>query len=190
MKNIIDKAKTEFLRVVINFGSDPYNLLPHVPEAEKWARYMFKKYPQANQEVVLLAVWLHDIGHYPIPTDVDHAVRSEQQAKEFLIKQNYPTEKMKEVLHCVRAHRCSDVMPETIEAKIMSFIDSASHITDLMYLKMAKDLKAKKEISKVYAKIERDLRDLASFPEVQKDLTGLSHAWKKLIEEYEKIDLD
>ena len=99
MTSIIEKAKAKFFQMVDEFGSDPYQLLPHVPEVEKWAKYMLKKYPQADKEVVLLAVWLHDLGHYPIPTDIDHAIRSEQRAKELLEKEKYPKDKMNKVLH-------------------------------------------------------------------------------------------
>ena len=189
MQTIIEKAKNRFLEMVSDFGTDPYHLLPHVPEAEKWAKFMLKKYPQANAEVVLLSVWLHDLGHYPIPTDIDHAIRSEQRAKEFLEHENYEKNKMEEVLHCVRSHRCRDVMPISLEAKIMAFVDSASHMTDSMYFVMAKDDKDKKENFRVYAKMERDLRDLASFPEIQDELMGLYSSWQNLIKEYEKIDL-
>ena len=150
---IIEKAKIEFIKMVKDFGSDPYNLLSHIPEVEKWGNFMIKKYPEADGEVVLLSAWLHDIGHYPVPTDIDHAIRSEQQAKEFLENQNYDKEKMNKVLHCVRAHRCRDVMPETLEAKIMAFIDSASHMTDSMYFSMAKDDKENKRDLRVYKKM-------------------------------------
>jgi hypothetical protein len=176
--------------MVADFGSDPYHLQPHVPEAEKWAKFMLKEYPQANREVVLLAVWLHDLGHYPIPTDIDHAIRSERRAKEFLENEKYDKNKMNEVLHCICSHRCRDVMPESLEAKIMAFVDSASHMTDTMYFDIAKSDKEKKEKFRVYAKMERDLRDLASFPEIQDKLRGIYVSWQSLIREYEKLDLD
>lgn len=187
MKIIVKKAKTKFLKMVSDFGADPYHLLPHVREAEKWAVFMLKKYPQANKEIVLLAVWLHDIGHYPIPTDTDHAVRSEQRAKEFLKDEKYESKKMNEVLHCIRAHRCRDVIPKSLEAKIIAFADSASHMTDSMYFYVAKDDKEKKKNFRVYAKMERDFRDLSLFPKIQSKLIGLYGAWKNLIREYEKL---
>jgi hypothetical protein len=190
MPPTIEKAKVEFLKMVNDFDSDPYHLLPHVPEAEKWAKLMLKKYPEADQEVVLLSVWLHDLGHYPLPTEIDHAVRGEERAKIFLEKENYPKENVEKVLHCVRAHRCRDVMPESLEAKIMAFADSASHMTDTMYLDMARDDADENRYSRIYAKMERDMRDLATFPEIKKDLMGLYEAWKKLISEYEKIDFE
>lgn len=190
METITEKAKNKFIKMVNDFGSDPYHLLTHIPEVEKWAKYMIKKYPEVDDEVIILSAWLHDIGHYPIPTDIDHAIRSEQRAKEFLENENYNKEKILKVLHCVRAHRCRDVIPETLEAKIMALIDSASHMTDSMYFGMAKDDKEKKESFRVYAKMERDLRDLSSFPEVKEKLSGLYEAWQNLIKEYEKIDLN
>jgi hypothetical protein len=188
MKSVIEKAKAKFFQMVDDFGSDPFRLSPHLFEAEKWANFMLEKYPRADKEVVLLSVWLHDLGHYPVPTDVDHAVRSEQRAKEFLKKQKCPKEKMDAVLHCVRAHRCRDVMPQSFEAKIVAFVDSASHMTGPMYLEMAGDDKQRNCELRVYEKIERDFRDLSSFPEIQSELKGLYAAWKKLIKAYELID--
>ncbi|HLM83725.1 MAG TPA: HD domain-containing protein [Candidatus Bathyarchaeia archaeon] len=189
MSSIIEKAKSEFLKMISDFGSDPYHLLPHVPEAEKWSRFMLKKNPEAYEEVVLLAVWLHDFGHYPLPTDIDHAVRGEERAREFLERENYPRENMEKVLHCVRAHRCKDVMPETLEAKIIAFCDSASHMTDTMYLDMVRTDEEGK-FPRTYAKMERDFRDLAIFPEVQKELAELYETWKGLLKAYEKLDFD
>jgi len=167
-----------------------FSFFPHLPEVERWANYMIKNYLDADAEVILVAAWLHDIGHYPLPTDVDHAVRGEERAKAFLEKESYPEEKMKRVLHCVRAHRCRDVQPETVEAKIIACIDSASHMTEHMYFDMAKDDKMHKRDLRVYSKMERDFRDLAAFPEVQKKLSELHGAWKKLIEAFEKINLE
>ena len=190
MATTIDKAREKFFQMIDNFGSDPYHLRSHVPEVEKWAKHLLKKFPEADSEVVLLAVWLHDIGHYPIPTKIDHAIRSEERAKEFLEKLKYPKYKMDKVLHCVRSHRCRDVLPNIIEAKIIACVDSASHMTESMYFDMAKDDKENKRNFRVYAKMERDFRDLGAFPEIQNELKELLETWKKLIKIYEKIDLN
>jgi len=189
MNEIIEKAKENFFQMIDDFGSDPYHLRSHVPEVEKWAKHLLKRFP-ADSEVVLLAVWMHDLGHYPIPTEIDHAIRSEEKAKEFLEKLNYPKDKMDKVLHCVRAHRCRDVMPKSVEAKIIACIDSASHMTDSMYFDMAKDDKENKRAFRVYAKMERDFRDVGIFPEIQQELKDLIETWRKLIQIYEKIDLN
>ena len=190
MEAIIEKAKARFYGMIDEFGSDPYRLRPHLVEVEKWAKRMLKSHPQADKEVVLLAAWLHDLGHYPVPTEIDHAIRGEQRAKEFLEIENYSKNRMDRILHCVRSHRCRDVLPDSLEAKIIACADSASHMTEPMYLDMADaDKKAGREL-RVYAKMDRDYRDLGIFPEVQKELKGLYESWKKLIEFYEKIDLN
>jgi len=190
MNIIIEKAKDKFFQMIEDFGSDPYYLRSHVPEVEKWVKYLLKKFPEADSEVVLLAVWMHDIGYYPILAEIDHAIRSEERAKKFLENLNYPKDKMEKVLHCVRAHRCHDIMPNSIEAKIIACVDSASHMTESVYFNLAKDDKENNREFRVYAKMERDFRDLGAFPEIQKELKELFETWKKLIQIYEKIDLN
>ncbi len=190
MASIIEKAKYLFKQIVNDFGSDPYHLLSHVSEAVKWAVFMLKKYPQADREVVLLAVCLHDIGHYMNPAEVDHAVLGEERVKIFLEKENYSKGKTKKVLHCIRAHRCKDVLPKTLEAKIIAFIDSASHFTDFVYLDMAKENKSNKDKFKAFGKIDRDYRDLSFFPEIKEQLTDLYNAWKILLKAFNNFDLE
>jgi hypothetical protein len=190
MSEIIEKAKKKFYQMIEEFGSDPYRLLFHVPEAERWARYMLKKYPEADEDVIFLSVWLHDLGHYPVPIEIDHAIRSEERAKDFLEKENYPKDMINKVLHCVRSHRCRDVMPNSLEAKIVACLDSASHMTEPMYLDMARDDKKNKREFRAYAKMDRDYRDLGAFPEIQNELTDLYESWKDLVRAYEKINLD
>ena len=189
MKTIIDKTKDLFKNRIKKIGYDPYGLVSHVEEVEKWANYLCDHHSHADRQVVMLGVWLHDLGHYPLPTDIDHAIRSEQLARKFLIREKYNKVKSEKALHCVRAHRCKDVLPNTIEAKIVACADSASHMTDSMYMDMARDDKVMKQTFRAYGKLDRDFRDIAAFPEVKKSLTPVYKAWKKLISEYEKIDL-
>jgi hypothetical protein len=190
MATIIDNTKAKFFQMIDEFGSDPYILRMHVPEVERWAKYLLKKFPYADEEAVLLAVWLHDKGHYPISTEIDHAVRGEERAKEFLEKENYFGDR-NNVLHCVRAHRCRDVMPSSIEAKIVACADSASHMTEpTIYFDMARNCKKdNREFTDLYAKMDRDYRDVGIFPEIQSELKELYENWKRLIRAYEKVDL-
>jgi metal-dependent HD superfamily phosphatase/phosphodiesterase len=174
--DIIEKARNELLKRVKENGLDPYTLVDHIGEMEKWAEKMLKRYPEADREIVKLSVWLHDIGHYPID-ETDHAIKGEKVAREFLEKEGFTGERLEKVLHCVRAHRCKDVMPETLEAKLVACIDSASHMTDSMYVDI---LKAGK-FDYACGKLGRDYRDLASFPEVQAELTPVYESWQKLL---------
>lgn len=85
---------------------------------------------------------------------------------------------IEKVAHCVRAHRCNDVQPDTIEAKILAVADSASHLIDGPYIHMGKRV-GKEE---VIAKLERDYRDIGLLPNIKKELTPLYKAWKNLLE--------
>ncbi|OVE74896.1 hypothetical protein BVX95_00885 [archaeon D22] len=185
-ESIIEKSKNFFIETVKKHKTDPYGLLNHVYEVEKWALKFIKKYPEIDSEVLLVSAWLHDIGHYPLQ-EIDHAITGEKIAKEFLTKNNYPSEKIAKVLHCIRCHRNKDVKPKTIEARALIFCDSASHMTDHMYLNVLRDNTAKDRNYSAKDKLIRDYNDLDLFPEMKEGLTGLYHGWLKLIEEYEKI---
>lgn len=121
-----------------------------------------RKTSRADKEIVLLGVWLHDIGHLIGNSNVDHAINSEIETRKFLSRIGYEKQKIDEVAHCVRAHRCKDIQPETIEAKIVAACDSARHMTDYIYT----DIAMQGNIDKAKSKLERDIRDVDSFPEL------------------------
>jgi hypothetical protein len=177
MNQNILKESENLLSKIVSENEDPFGLVDHVREVVRWSSRLIKKFPEADEEITLLGAWLHDVGHYPI-TQEDHAITGEKRAKEFLEENNYPQDKMSKVLHCVRSHRCKDVMPETIEARIVAFSDSASHLTGSLYLDMLR-----KGMLEVMDKLERDFRDLDIFPDIKKELEPLYESWKKLLRE-------
>jgi len=77
------------------------------------------------------------------------------------------------------------VQPKTLEEKILACIDSASHMTDSMYLNILKEGR----IDYCKGKLERDFRDIALIPQVQKKLSSIYLAWKELIREYKKLEI-
>lgn len=128
----------------------------------------------------MTSVWLHDIGQLVGPKEVDHAINSEAEAKKFLKSIHVPEDTIEKVAHCVRAHRCKDVQPESSEAKILAVSDSASHMTDSVY----SDFAARGEVTAAKEKLERDFRDVGLLPEVQNEIKSLYEAWKRLLEVY------
>ncbi len=156
---------------------DPWHLVGHVPEAVKWTEKIISKYPAADREVALISVWLHDSAHYEGDWEVDHAVKSENKARKFLQELGPTKDKIDKICHCIRAHRCRDVLPQTIEAKIVACADSASHMTDILYIDMIKNDKTQYALEK----LERDYRDLSAFPDVKNNLAPVYEAWKRLI---------
>lgn len=192
MLGIVEKAKLNIHEVISNYSQDPFGLWGHLDEVERWSRYLLKKNTPADKEIVLLSVWLHDIGYYPVNKSKDHAIVGEERARIFLENEGYNKNKLERVLHCVRAHRNNDVIPNSLEAKIICFCDSASHITspDAMYLNIANKNKYYGKKYDVFSKMERDFRDLDFFPEIKKELLGFYKSWVKLIKEYYKLNLE
>lgn len=177
---IIEKAKAHFLKT-FEEGDPVYAYLPrHIAVAEKWIKKILQKYPKADEEVLMLALWLHDTGQSIGDKDDDHAVKSEAEARRFLSEAGLPPERIEKVAHCIRAHRCRDVQPETLEAKILAAVDSVSHMTDFCYI----DMISEKSKQAALEKLERDYRDAGLFPELQKEITPLYEAWRNLLAVY------
>ena len=181
------RVKNYLIETISKAESDPYGVVEHVEIVERWAKFILKNHPEADKEITLISVWLHDIGHYPLD-DQDHAQVGEKIALTFLRSINFPKEKIQKIAHCVRAHRCRDVQPQTIEAKIVACADSASHFIDYAYTDMMVRNKKLPEKKSVIEKLERDYRDISLFPEVKSKLEKLYLAWKMLIPEFEKIN--
>jgi hypothetical protein len=189
MKDITQLSKEYFYTWLNKHKNGPYKYDFHVPEVERWAKFILKTHPEIDREIVLTSIWLHDMGSYPI-TKEDHSVVGEKLAKKFLEKNNYDKKKTEQVLHCIRSHRCRDVMPKSKEAKLVACCDSASHLTDYIYIQILIDSRStkSKELAKyAFDKLERDYKDLSAFPEIKKQLTPLYTKWKALLAEYQKF---
>lgn len=165
----------------MNEGSPVHQLYPHhAKQVEKWALRILEYYPEADREVVLLSVWLHDIGAKDKKNLPTHEIHSEREVKKFLPTLGLAQVKVDAVAHCVRTHRCKkDALPESTEAEILAAADSASHLTDIFYIIMLNDGSDKED---VLQKLDRDIRDTQSLPKpIQEELTPLHGAWKELI---------
>lgn len=182
---MIEEARIHFLKA-ISEGTPIYPYYArHVEEVERWTRKILPLFPEADIEIVSLAVQLHDIGHADGKYWEDHAAKSEDKTIRFLSERNYPTDKIQKVAHCVRAHRCRDVQPTTVEAHVLAVADSASHMTDFVYIVMlGQEHLPKKD---VLEKLERDYQDIQWLPgQLRREIEPLYDAWKRLIEVFPK----
>lgn len=178
--DIIKKTKIHFLDTFKKKKNPPYIYLSrHVFKTEKWAKIIIRKYPEADREVVLLSVWLHDIGQV-IGGEVDHSVNSENEARLFLPKIGVAPEKIGKITHCVRTHKCGDIQPNTLESKILAVANSASHMTDFYYIIMASSLS--KEIA--LKKFKKDCQIIKFLPNIEKEIKIFCKAWKELFDIY------
>ena len=189
MPGVVKKSKEYFLHL-FNTG-DPktrlYDELPkHVAVLEKWAIHLLEKRPEANKDILLTAVWLHDIGQLVGDREEDHAVTSERVTLEFLASLGVEKDVIYKIAHCVRAHRCKDVQPQTIEAKILAAADSASHFTDFVYISMMEN-KSKKD---TVEKLARDYRDVGLLAGLKEEITPIYNSWKNLMDSYPDWFLD
>lgn len=178
---LITATRDHFVRKM-DEGNPIYIWFPHhVNQVEKWANKILDYYPDADREVTLLSVWLHDIGHENRENFDNHEIYSEIEARNFLSSHGVHEEKIKKVAHCVRTHRCKDdALPESLEAKILAAADSASHITDIPYIYMMNNGNSR---ASVIEKLERDIRDTEYLPEPLRDeLIPLQNAWKQLLD--------
>jgi len=177
---VVQMAEEQFFQQLSLMEQTLQDLLPkHLQIIGKWVDRILDTYPDANAEVVRIAVWFHDIGYVDCENydKDDHAVFSEIRAIHFLKVKGYPQDSLDQVAHCVRAHRYKDVQPETTEARIVAVADSASHLTDYAYISLTQ------LGMKDYAmeKLERDYRDIGLLPEVKQELTPFYEAWRQLL---------
>jgi len=162
-------------------GTPIHDWFPHhVRQVEKWALKILDYYPNADKEVVLLSVWLHDVGHENKVNLATHEVFSEIETRRFFKSLRVSREKTDKVAHCVRTHRCKeDALPKSDEAKILAAADSASHMTDTDYIHILNDGNSKEY---VLNKLARDIRDTQLLPQpLREQLIPLQSAWKELI---------
>jgi HD superfamily phosphodiesterase len=179
-EKLIEATREHFIKEMSE-GKPVHEFFPyHVGQVEKWALKILEFYPEADREIVLLSVWLHDVGQKNEGNHDKHELISEKAARKFLPTLGLSQERIDKVAHCVRTHRCkAEAMPETTEAKILAAADSASHITDIFYIIMLNQGKSKKE---VLEKLQRDIRDVQSLPDIlKKQLVFTENAWKELI---------
>lgn len=174
---LVAAAKSHFLHKARRSPFPIAYIFSHMEQIEKWARSILKKNPNADPTIVLLSVWLHDIGQTFGSRKEDHTIKSEQETRRFLKKFSVSSIITERVAHCVRARRCKDVQPETIEAKIVAAADSASHLTDSVYLDIV-TLTSKRA---ALQKLERDYRDVGLLRGLRNETRPMYLAWKKLL---------
>jgi len=110
----------------------------HIVPVIYYAKLLAKKL-KADVEIVELAAILHDYGSVSKNEwYLNHHIIGARLAEEVLRKYNYPPERIKQVQHCIMAHRASKrIRAETLEAKIIACADSMAHfanISSLLYL--------------------------------------------------------
>jgi hypothetical protein len=182
MDEILQKTKAHFWSLFdANKAKYPW-FNKHIPCVENIAKHILKIYRDANPDVVMLSVWLYNIGILTKGLEGDYAVASEEEARKFLTENNVDQTTIDAVAHAVRAHKLKDVMPETVEAKILAVADAASHTVEPTYADMASrgDHKQAMEL------LEQDYQVISLLPGVQSEMVHVYDAWRQLLQVFPK----
>lgn len=135
----------------------------HFKHVVGYARELARR-EKADEEIVEIAAWLHDIGSVKHEYKKHHLVGAEI-AEDLLKNLKYPQDKIEEVKHCILHHRGSyPGNPETKEAQVLIDADSMAHFDEIDFLVNGKYYGAKTmEESKknVLAKLERSYMKLS-----------------------------
>lgn len=109
------------------FGNvDPSHDWLHIKRVENLADNIAEK-ENADNEIVKLAVLLHDIGRKKEDRGEikDHSSWGADKAREILEEKGYQEELIEKVDHCVDSHRYStEPEPETLEAEVLADADN------------------------------------------------------------------
>jgi uncharacterized protein len=121
----------------------------------------------ADEEVVEVAAWLHDIGSLHGDKE-NHHTYGRDYAQMYLEKLGYPQEKIEMVKHAIFAHRGSrSIARESVEAECVADADAMSHIYDVVSLfRLAfkqMQLETDEAIEFVRSKIERSHKKMSDF---------------------------
>ena len=98
----------------------------------------------------------------------------------FLPKMEISPEKIGEVAHCARAHKCGDVQPSTLEAKILAVANAVIHMTDFYYITMVSRLSRETALNK----LKKDIQIIKLLPDIEKETKPFCKAWKEILNTY------
>jgi len=154
----------------------------HLLGVEKFAKYLLKKLPKADNEVVMLGVWLHDLQRIR-GIKGDHAkigaIEAEKVMKKFGCEKNI----IKHVKEIILSHPCdTELRPKTIEGKILASADAMSHYINDFYLTIATTGQRNTEEYKkwVLEKLDRDYNKKIFFDFAKKKIKKRHDIFKKI----------
>ncbi len=122
MKGKLQKIK-EIVEKEMEGAESAHDFL-HVMRVYNLGLHLAKNETNVDFEILKTAILLHDIARVKEDEDtsgkIDHAILGAKMAKKILRNLNYKEEKIKQIKHCIIAHRFrSGNEPQTKEAKIL-----------------------------------------------------------------------
>ncbi len=132
--NIVTKVKNRIKKDCAELGHVESWFYPvHLIAVEKNAKYLFKKNPKADSELVLLAVWCHDLQRIH-GIKGDHQKSGADETLKLLPQFGLSKKKIAQVAHLVSIHSGEPIKPKTINEKILVCADAMAHFDNSFYL--------------------------------------------------------
>lgn len=184
MNKKIDKIKQQIKKECQRSKTVPtWFFERHLCGVETFARKLLNRLPNANKEVVLLSVWLHDLQRIRGKKG-DHATVGALEAGKVLRKYDYDADTIQAIKSVIRSHSCnSNIMPKTVEEKILASADAMSHYANDFYLSIAALGQRNIEEYKKWAleKLDRDFNKKIQFAFARKLIRKRHEIIKKFI---------
>jgi uncharacterized protein len=180
----VKQIKQQIKKECKEFGKAPVWFFDkHLLGVEKFARKLLERLPEANEEIVMLGVWLHDLQRIR-GIEGDHAKIGAIEAEKVLKKHKYDDKTIRDVKNVILAHRCNpNLMPKTIEEKILASADAMSHYINNFYINIAVlgERNTKKYQKWVLEKLNRDYNKKIHFTFAKKMIRERHNIIKKFI---------
>jgi hypothetical protein len=179
----IQKIKQLVKEECFNLGHvDFWFYKTHLLMVEKFAKFILEKKPEANSEIVLLGVWLHDMGRVR-GINGDHQQAGAIEAEKVMRQFEYSEDIITKVKNIILSHSCEEVMPDSLEGQILATADAMSHYTNDFYLQIAVTGKRNLQEFKKWAleKIDRDFNKKIAFDFAKDEIHSQHEVLKNLL---------
>lgn len=189
----MEENLTKFKNIVVkNFSKEGFAYREwmveyHLKIVEKIALELCEIYTNANRDVVVALVWLHDFGK-PIDEENERAVTLAEGPK-VMLECGFSQEFIDRVVECWKLMEKKneiDIRTTPIETQIVSSSDGASHFTGVFYPSYfnedGNDFITTQKLLK--AKIEKDWNRKIVLPEVQKAFESRFLRAKEMLGEF------
>ncbi len=156
----------------------------HVLVVANYAEKLSEKH-DANLEFAVSGALLHDIADVVMDRDLPrHEEKSVDIARELLMTSGFSEEETHTILHeIIEPHSCAEIMPETLEGKIVATADAVAHFETDFYpyfcwQHYGPDEDYTKFKTWVLRKMEKDFTNKIFFEEVKNEIMPKYEALK------------
>jgi putative nucleotidyltransferase with HDIG domain len=134
----------------------------HILEVKNYSASLAKQY-KADEFVVIVAAYLHDISYIQTRNHENHEIKGSEFARKFLKNYNISEKEINLISKCIQRHRGSkEEKRESIEEKIVACADAMDHINRFqdMFYRVGQNNSYEDTVKWVKSKMERGWKKL------------------------------